>query len=217
MTPHDMEQTRAEFLAIHAYYTCLAGVAARAIKRNTIVPEVPPVSELQVVDGWVVRKGRPVWSFSDQTFTGSQLGWTGLSISAARTAWVQATEYRLEATRQLLDHTAECLKHLDHAPERKARLVAEIGFYGSLLEEHRRALRGQAPYPRVPEASELDFVNGWLVWKGQPVWWSGHRAGDASPPPIRSTSAVPAATAVPERPRLRLRRLLTLPWRRAAA
>jgi hypothetical protein len=209
-----MERARSTFLAIHAYYTCLAGLAARAIKRATIVPEVPPLAELEVVDGWVVRNRRPVWRVRDQTFTCAQLGWTGLWIDAARSAWVHATEYRLEATREFLDHTAECLTHVNHAPERKARLLAEVGFYGSLLEEYRRALRGQAPFPLVPEAKELEFVDGWLVWKGEPVWWSGQRNGEPprSPAPAGAT---PSLSPAPARPRLR--RLLTLPWRRAAA
>ncbi|HEX6367706.1 MAG TPA: hypothetical protein VF006_02160 [Longimicrobium sp.] len=216
MSHGEMERTRSTFLAIHAYYTCLAGLAGRAIKRATIVPEVPPLTELQVVDGWVVRNGRPVWSVDDGRFTGAQLGWTGLSITAARSAWAHATEYRLQATQEFLDHTAECLEHVNHAPERKARLLAEIGFYGSLLQEHRLALRGKAPFPTVPEARELEFVRGWLVWKGEPVWWSGERNAQpsASPSPVREGST-PSISPAPARPRLR--RLLTLPWRRAAA
>jgi hypothetical protein len=182
-----------------------------------MVPQVPPLAELEVVDGWVVRGGRPVWSVRDQTFTRAQLGWSGLPISAARSAWARATEYRLEATRELLDHTADCLKHVDHAPERKARLLAEIGFYGSLLQEHRRALQGKAPFPSIPQTRELEFVDGWLLWNGQPVWWSGHRAGRASPAARHRPAPGDAATGSAARERPRLRRLLTLPWRRAAA
>ncbi|HYR08313.1 MAG TPA: hypothetical protein VEQ60_11110 [Longimicrobium sp.] len=208
---------RSSFHAIHAYYTCLAGLAARAIKRATIVPEVPPLNELEVVDGWVVRKGRPVWSVREEKFTSSQLGWTGLSIAAARSAWAHATEYRLQATRHLLDHTARCLEPVNHAPERKARLLAEIGFYGSLIEEHHRALRGEAPFPRVPEARELEFVNGWLTWNGHPVWWSGQRASDVVPAAGASPPEAAVGGEAPARERPRLRRLLALPWRRAAA
>ncbi|HEX5869340.1 MAG TPA: hypothetical protein VFY65_02930 [Longimicrobium sp.] len=212
----EMERTRSTFLAIHAYYTCLAGLAGRAIKRATIVPEVPALDELEVVDGWVVRNGRPVWRVDDGKFTGAQLGWTGLPISAARSAWAHAAEYRLQATQEFLDHTAECLEHVNHAPERKARLFAEIGFYGSLLEEYRLALRGKAPFPVVPETKELEFVGGWLMWNGEPVWWSGERdvQASASPSPVREDSA-PSRPPAPARPRLR--RLLALPWRRAAA
>jgi hypothetical protein len=217
MRQREMERTRATYLAIHAYYTCLAGLAARAIKRDTLVPEVPPLDELEVVDGWVVRNGRPVWSVREQTFTGAQLGWSGLSIAAARSAWAHATEYRLQATRELLDDTARCLEHVNHAPERKARLLAEIGFYGSLLDEHRRALHGKAPFPTVPEARELEFVDGWLLWKGEPVWWSGHRTGGTSPAARSHPASAPATAAPPAHARPRLRRLLTLPWRRAAA
>lgn len=217
MSRGEMERTRSAFLAIHAYYTCLAGVAARAIERNTLVPEVPPLSELQVVEGWVVRKGRPVWSVDDHTFTTAQLGWSGLPVSAARIAWIRATEYRLDATRRLLDLTSECLNHGTHEPERKARLSAEIGYYGSLLEEHRRALHGKAPFPRVPDAQELEFVDGWLLWKGQPVWWSGEHADGLSPCAGGRPAAVPEAPATAPRERHSLRRLLTLPWRSAAA
>lgn len=217
MRHREMESERAAFLAIHAYYTCLARMADRAIQRKTIIPEVPPLAELEVVDGWVVRNGRPLWSAHDQTFGRGQLGWTGLPADAARSAWAQASEYRLQATRRLLDHTAQCLEHIDHAPERKARLAAEIGYFDSLIEEHRRALRGEAPFPRVPEASELEFVNGWLMWNGQPVWWSGHRAGSAAPAASASPAEASTTAAAPARQRPRLRRLLALPWRRAAA
>ncbi|WP_420127545.1 hypothetical protein [Longimicrobium sp.] len=104
------------------------------------------------------------------------------------------------------------------SPERIARFDAVQAYYQSLLEQVERARQGKAVIPEVPPRSELDFIDGWLVWKGRPVWWSGYRPDGASAP-VSSTAAPAAGDAAhpSTRERPRLRRLLTLPWRRAAA
>ena len=33
----------------------------------------------------------------------------------------------------------------------------------------------------MPPNEELTFVNGFVVWQGHPVWWSGEAAGSPGP------------------------------------
>lgn len=206
-----------ELSALHDYYTALARQALRAMQGKAAVPEVPPLEELTVVDGWVVRKGRPIWSVGDDMFTSAQLSWTGLPAASARSAWVEATERRLDITQAMYERTADHVRRGDRSPDHKARVLAEIGFLTSLVEQHRRAIHGRDRTPDVPDSSELEFVDGWLMWKGRPVWWSGHRPqGESAAAPAPAASA-PQQAPAPARERPKLRRLLALPWRRAAA
>lgn len=101
-----------------------------------------------------------------------------------------------------------------------AELEAEQGFYRALAEQAERAKRGEAPLPEVPPHAELTFADGFLIWKGRPVWWSGKSAsttatqglagpGLVNPPVLVAPS--PARTRESTRPRLH--RWFGLPWR----
>lgn len=54
-----------------------------------------------------------------------------------------------------------------------AETVAKQDFYRALGSQCELAKRGEAVPPIVPPAVELAFVDGFLVWKGRPVWWAG--------------------------------------------
>jgi hypothetical protein len=54
-----------------------------------------------------------------------------------------------------------------------AEMVAKQDFYRALGKQIELAKRGEAVVPIVPPTEELSFVDGFLVWKGRPVWWSG--------------------------------------------
>lgn len=91
-----------------------------------------------------------------------------------------------------------------------AELEAEQGFYKALGEQAERAKRGEALLPVVPPVDELTYVDGFLVWKGRPVWWSGQggstavAAGLAEPGLIEpSLLARPLPEPKPRRTRLR--------------
>jgi hypothetical protein len=211
------KRTLDELVAIHAYYTALANQSLHAIGGDASVPEIPPPAELDLVDGWIVWKGRPVWSGPDSVLAGTHPVRMELYPDAARSAWIEASEIRLDITQEKLTRTAEHVRHGNKPPEHKARVLAEIGLYGSLMEQHRRAIHGKASTPALPAESELEFVDGWLVWKGQRVWWSGYRSGSqagngADHPPTRTAALPrPAAEARPG-----WRHLFRLPWQRAA-
>lgn len=56
---------------------------------------------------------------------------------------------------------------------------ARISFYRALFEQAQRARYGQALMPITPPDDELTYVDGFLVWEGRPVWWSGETANPA--------------------------------------
>src|SRR5687768_2395573 len=97
----NLERPPDELSAIHAYYTALADQALRAMQGKAPVPEIPPAEELSAIDGWVVRNGRPIWSMCDGRFTSVQLSWTGLSAASARSAWIEATDRRLDISKAM--------------------------------------------------------------------------------------------------------------------
>jgi hypothetical protein len=206
-----------ELSALHAYYTALADRTELAMQARAGVPEIPPLEELVVIDGWVVRNGRPIWSVRDRLFTDAQLSWTGLPAASARSAWIQATERCLDITQAMYDRTADHVRLGNRPPEHKARVLAHIGYFSSLLEQQRRAIHGKDLTPVLPDSSELEFVDGWLLWKGRPVWWSGDGAGRVSATASTGSAEACVGSSAPARRRRRLRRLLALPWRRAAA
>lgn len=217
MAPTEVEKASAEFRTVQAYYASLADQAARAIGGEVPAPLVPPLAELQVVDGWVVWEGRPVWSPHENGLTDAQplrYRWTP---SLAKSAYTEAMERGLDATQAHLKHAAERASRGSRSPEARARLQAEVALYSSLVEQQRRAIRDEAAAPEVPPAQELEFVDGWLVWKGRPVWWSGYRpdaeAANRVEHPAMQVPA-PPRSAVEARPKRR--HLFRLPWQRAA-
>jgi hypothetical protein len=159
-----------------------------------------------------------VWSPRENALTGSQPVRYRWTPSLAQSAYAEALERGLDATQAHLERAAERAGRGSRSPEASARLRAEVALYTSLVEQQRRAIRDEAAPPEVPPAQELEFVDGWLVWKGRPVWWSGYRSGSragngaADHPPTRAP-ALPhsAAEARPRR-----RHLFRLPWQRAA-
>lgn len=217
MARTEVEKASAEFRAVQAYYASLADQAARATHGEVPAPIVPPLAELQVVDGWVVWSGRPVWSPRENALTDSQPVRYRWTPSLAQSAYTEAMERGLDATEAHLKHAAERASRGSRSPAARARLQAEVALYGSLVEQQRRAIRDEAAPPEVPPARELEFVDGWLVWKGQRVWWSGYRSGSqaangADHPPTR----VPALPRSTGEMRPKWRHLFRLPWQRAA-
>jgi hypothetical protein len=55
----------------------------------------------------------------------------------------------------------------------RARIHAERAYYRHLYDQAVRALHQRGAVPAVPQPSELDFVDGHLIWRGRPVWPSG--------------------------------------------
>lgn len=217
MARTEVETASAEFRAVQAYYASLADQAARATHGEVPAPIVPPLAELQVVDGWVVWSGRPVWSPRENALTDSQPVRYRWTPSLAQSAYAEAMERGLDAIQAHLKHAAERAGRGSRSPESTARLQAEVALYASLVEQQRRAIRDEAAPPEVPPAQELEFVDGWLVWKGRPVWWSGDRPDftvedEANPP----TTWAPALTRSTAKARPRRRHLFRLPWQRAA-
>jgi hypothetical protein len=206
----------AELDALYDYYDCLSLLADSAIEGESLIPEIPAVAELRVVDGWVVWNGRPVWSPLTGASTRAQPVRAGTRREAFA-AWAAAEHRCLDVSQARLEHDTERVRRGDDSAEHKARNEAEHGFYASILAHMREGIDHGAPAPDVPDVEELQFVDGWLIWKGEPVWWAGE--GPAPMPAMSSLSAGCASSASAPRAdaRPRLRRLLTLPWRRAAA
>jgi hypothetical protein len=215
MVPSEVEKISSEFFTIQEYYASLADQADRAIRGEVPAPLIPPLAELQVVDGWVVWRGRPVWSPDEKALTSAQplrYRWTP---SLAQSAHTEALERSLDATLAHLSRAEERVERGSKPPEVKARLMARIGFYRSLVEQQRLAIHGKAATPELPDESDLEFVDGWLMWRGQPVWWSGYRPDGAN----GADHPIPAEAAPPRSPaeaRPRRRHLFRLPWQRAA-
>jgi hypothetical protein len=212
-TNHDVTD---ELDALHAYYDDLCLLADSAIEGKSLIPEIPALAELRVVDGWVVWNGRPVWSPLTGTLTRAQPVRAG-TRREAYAAWAAAEHRCLDVSQARLEHDTERVRRGNYSAERKARNEAEHGFYASILAQAHEGIDHGAPVPEVPDVDELEFVDGWLMWKGEPVWWAGD-----GPAPVPTMSAATAggpstACAPPAHARPRLRRLLTLPWRRAAA
>lgn len=105
------------------------------------------------------------------------------------------------------------------ASRRLAEFRARDDFYKALFDQAERAKRGEALLPVVPPADELTYVDGFLVWNGRPVWWSGESSSAAltaglNGPGLLDTSVVsrPLPEAKPHRNRPRLQRWLGLRW-----
>jgi hypothetical protein len=205
-TRHGDRSTRRA--ALVNYYQELGRQAGH---RDRPVPEIPPAAELDFVDGWVIRNRRPVWCTVNRALVGSHGRARRNEWPLARSAWLTTLEQRLALLEEVDQRT----------PMPEARdpewLNAAIDFYASLASQAQRAMRGAAPIPDVPAHSEMDFIDGWLMWKGKPVWWSGERTMGAATAISASPAKASAGPAAPARERPRLRRLLALPWRRAAA
>jgi hypothetical protein len=104
-----------------------------------------------------------------------------------------------------------------------AETIAKQDFYRALGEQIERAERREVMFPVVPPVEELRFVDGFLLWQGRPVWYSGE--GRASPaaasldgPGFVETSVLERPLPAPEPARTRpsLRRWLRLRWRSLA-
>lgn len=209
-----METNRANRIAdldaTLAYYKAL-GQLAKRVPPDRRPPEVPPVSELRLIDGWLIRNGRPVWCAANGALVGNQMRAAPNDRALAEAAWLASLEQRISL-----------MKEADRAATTSAvagdvRTVnAIVEYYESLATQAQRAMQGDAPVPEVPDRSELELVGGWLMWKGQPVWWSGHRPQESAAVHVPAAPALEKAAA-PARERPKLRRLLALPWRRAAA
>lgn len=218
MTRTEAEKISAEFRAIHAYYSCLAEQAERATRGECPAPLIPPLAELQVVDGWVVWNAHPVWSPAERALTSTHPVRARWTPSMAKTALIEAREQELEATRIHLQRAVDRVSSGNGSPEARAFRLAKLAFLESLLEQQRRAIRGEIAAPEVPSLDDkLELVDGWLIWNGQPVWWSGQRGHGTASATGGTTAEAAFGSEVPAPARPRLRRLLTLPWRRAAA
>lgn len=218
MTCDEAEKISAEFRAVHAYYMCLTDLAERARRGECPAPLIPRLAELQVVEGWVVWNGRPVWSSTEKAVTKAQPVRTRWTASVAKAAEVEARDQGLEATRIHLQRARERVSSSNASPDVKAFRLAKIAYLESLVEQQRRALLGDVAAPEVPaRGDKMELVDGWLMWKGQPVWWSGERTEGSATAISASPAKASAGPAAPARERPRLRRLLALPWRRAAA
>jgi hypothetical protein len=218
MTRTEVEKISAEFRAVQAYYSCLAEQADQATRGDRPAPLVPRLEELQVVDGWVVWNGRPVWSPSEKALTKAQPVRTRWTPSMAKAAYLEARDQELDAIRNHLQRAMEHANSGNGSPASRAFQLAKFAYLESLLEQQRRAIRGEVAAPDIPALDdELELVDGWLLWNGRPVWWSGQRASDAVPAAGANFAETSSSGGAPARERPRLRRLLTLPWRRAAA
>jgi hypothetical protein len=101
-----------------------------------------------------------------------------------------------------------------------AETIARQDFYRALGKQLELAQRGEAGVPMVPPTEELTFVDGFLVWKGRPVWWSG-APGSTAPkaelatPGLLNPDVLMASPPVRDRPRERagLRRWFPFRWR----
>jgi hypothetical protein len=80
----------------------------------------------------------------------------------------------------------------------RAESRAIHGFYRALGEQARRAGRGEALLPMIPPLEELVFVDGFLVWNGRPVWWSGEPGSSAGREDLEGPGLInPEATSRP--------------------
>lgn len=196
------ERTRAEL----AYYRRVIDLAALAARSELPVPVVPPREELEFVDRCLVWKGRPIWPTAGEP--------QARPVPVGREKRTRARAAQLSALERRLDVLMEVLAGGDNVEH--ARVRAVHAYYRSLGEQADRAMRGEALVPVVPPASELEFVDGWLIWKGRPVWWSGYRPHQQSG--HREGSAAPRECVPPpstgRRPKRRFS--IRLPWRRAA-
>lgn len=99
-----------------------------------------------------------------------------------------------------------------------ADLRARSGFYKAIVEEARDAFRRGQELPVMPPNDELTFVDGFLVWKGRPVWYSGEGRGAVAAlmdgPGFVETGILAGAREVPHPSSGRpgLRRWLRLRW-----
>ena len=96
-------------------------------------------------------------------------------------------------------------------------MCAKQDFYRALYQQAERAKRGEAPLPAVPVHSELEFTDGFLMWNGRPVWWSGESKSPALTAGLKGPGIIdpdlvsqPLAAPAPSPQRGRLRRLLGL-------
>jgi hypothetical protein len=146
-----------------------------------------------------------VWHAATGKLIGDQLRAVPHDRPRAEAAWLSTFAQRIPLL-QDADHAGDAL-----------RVNAIIDYYESLATQAQRAMHGDAPVPAVPDRTELELVGGWLMWNGRPVWWSEHRPqGESDTARAPSAPALEQAAA-PARERPKLRRLLSLPWRRAAA
>lgn len=136
----------------------------------------------------------------------------------AKAAYLEARDQELDAIRNHLQRAVERVNSGNGSPASRAFQLAKFAYLESLLEQQRRAIRGEVAAPEIPTLDdELELVDGWLTWNGRPVWWSGESASDALPGVSANPTHAAAGAGAPARERPRLRRLLALPWRRAAA
>ncbi|HLM68223.1 MAG TPA: hypothetical protein VK358_11880 [Longimicrobium sp.] len=103
---------------------------------------------------------------------------------------------------------------------RLAEFRARDDFYKALFEQAELAKRGEALLPVVPPVDELTYVDGFLVWKGRPVWWSGGSGSTAVTASLDGPGLIdppflsqPAPEPQPRRAGPRLRRWFHLRWR----
>lgn len=106
---------------------------------------------------------------------------------------------------------------------RVAEFRARDDFLRALFELAERAKRGEALLPVVPPSDELTYVDGFLVWNGRPVWWSGESGSAAATTGLegpgivdRSLVSKPLPAPEPAHTRPSLRRWLRLRWRSLA-
>ena len=102
-----------------------------------------------------------------------------------------------------------------------ADLRARSGFYKALVAEGRAAFLRGAELPVMPPNDELTFVDGFLIWNGRPVWYSGEGRGTAAagmdgPGFVETTLLAGPRAAPPGNARPSLRRWLRLRWRALA-
>lgn len=100
---------------------------------------------------------------------------------------------------------------------------ARQAFYKALQAESQRAFERGADLPEVPPNHELAFVDGFLVWNGRPVWWSGESRSAAvtaglNGPGLLNRSVLAHGTPLrsPTTERPSLRRWLRRHWRALA-
>jgi hypothetical protein len=210
------DRKTAELDTLHAYYDRLSLLADSAIEGRGPIPEIPSMEELRVVDGWVVWNGKPVWSPRTRSVTRAQPVRAGTRREAFA-AWAAAEHRGLDVSQAQLDHDTNRIRQGSGSAELKARNEAEHAFYASIIAQARDGIDHGAPPPVCPGPEELQFADGWLTWKGEPVWWAGEGPALVPPDPSAPSGGTATASAPRADARPRLRRLLTLPWRRAAA